>query len=328
MSFAVSLKEVAKEIDRLLGALLRLEAAAAPRVVEAMRYAALARASGCGRSFWPKSAKLLGARRDHALRAGAALECVHCYSLVHDDLPAMDDDDLRRGRPTCHKAFDEATAILAGDGLLTLAFEIVSDPLTHPDPAVRSQLVLELARAAGHAGMVGGQMLDLEAEAGGCGDMDAIVRLQSMKTGALFRYALEAGAILAQTDGAARAALSAMPTRSAWRSRSPTISSMSNRPLSNSARPPRKTEAPARRPSSTCSVWTGRAARPASWSRRPLLPSTPSARRPTHSGRRPASSLSGATRTRVFRWQAGPAAPLFPFAVTAMTAKQSPSVTL
>jgi farnesyl diphosphate synthase len=151
---------------------------------------------------------LLGAEREHALRAGAALECVHCYSLVHDDLPAMDDDDLRRGRPTCHKAFDEATAILAGDGLLTLAFEIVSDPLTHPDPAVRGQLVLELARAAGHAGMVGGQMLDLEAEAGNWGDMDAIVRLQSMKTGALFRYALEAGAILARTDGSARAALS------------------------------------------------------------------------------------------------------------------------
>jgi farnesyl diphosphate synthase len=132
---------------------------------------------------------------------------VHCYSLVHDDLPAMDDDDLRRGRPTCHKAFDEATAILAGDGLLTLAFEILGDPSTHPDPAVRAQLVLELARAAGHAGMVGGQMLDLEAEAGGCQDIEAIIRLQSMKTGALFRFALEAGATLAGADGEARAAL-------------------------------------------------------------------------------------------------------------------------
>jgi farnesyl diphosphate synthase len=118
----------------------------------------------------------------------------------------MDDDDLRRGRPTCHKAFDEATAILAGDGLLTLAFEIISDSATHPDPAVRAQLVLELARAAGYSGMVGGQMLDLEAESGGCRDLEAIVRLQSMKTGALFRFALEAGAILAHTDGAARAA--------------------------------------------------------------------------------------------------------------------------
>jgi farnesyl diphosphate synthase len=209
MSFAAALKDVADAIDRLLGEMLRLDVAAAPRVVEAMRYAALAQGKRLRPFFLVESAKLLGAARASALRAGAALECVHCYSLVHDDLPAMDDDDLRRGRPTCHKAFDEATAILAGDGLLTLAFEIVSDPATHAEPAVRSQLVLELARAAGHGGMVGGQMLDLEAEAGGLRDMKAIVRLQSMKTGALFRYALEAGAILAQADGEARAALSA-----------------------------------------------------------------------------------------------------------------------
>jgi farnesyl diphosphate synthase len=208
MSFAVSLKHVAEEIDRLLGEMLAPDAAA-PRVVEAMRYAALAQGKRLRPFFLAESAKLLGAAPEHALRAGAALECVHCYSLVHDDLPAMDDDDLRRGRPTCHKAFDEATAILAGDGLLTLAFEIISDSATHPDPAVRAQLVLELARAAGYAGMVGGQMLDLEAESGGCRDLEAIVRLQSMKTGALFRFALEAGAILARTDGAARAALRA-----------------------------------------------------------------------------------------------------------------------
>jgi farnesyl diphosphate synthase len=207
MSFALSLKAVAEEIDRLLGELLPLEGAAAPRVVEAMRYAALAEGKRLRPFFLVESARVLGAGRAHALRAGAALECVHCYSLVHDDLPAMDDDDLRRGRPTCHKAFDEATAILAGDGLLTLAFGILSDEATHPKPAVRSQLVLELARAAGHAGMVGGQMLDLEAEAGACDDIDAIVRLQSMKTGALFRFALEAGAILAEADGEARAAL-------------------------------------------------------------------------------------------------------------------------
>jgi farnesyl diphosphate synthase len=207
MSFDVSLKRVAEDIDRLLGEMLRVDGATAPRVVEAMRYAALAQGKRLRPFFLVESARLLGAERDHALRAGAALECVHCYSLVHDDLPAMDDDDLRRGRPTCHKAFDEATAILAGDGLLTLAFETLSDPATHPEAAVRSQLVLELARAAGHAGMVGGQMLDLEAEAGGCADMDAIIRLQSMKTGALFRFAMEAGAILAETDGAARAAL-------------------------------------------------------------------------------------------------------------------------
>ena len=207
MSFAVSLKAVAEEIDRLLDGMLPLEGAAAPRVVEAMRYAALAQGKRLRPFFLVESASLFGARRAYALRAGAALECVHCYSLVHDDLPAMDDDDLRRGRPTCHKAFDEATAILAGDGLLTLAFEILGNPATHPDAAVRSQLVLELARAAGHGGMVGGQMLDLEAEAGACDDIDAIIRLQSMKTGALFRFALEAGAILAEVDGDARAAL-------------------------------------------------------------------------------------------------------------------------
>jgi len=207
MSFAASLKDIAADIDRLLGDVLAPAGAAAPRVVEAMRYCALGQGKRLRPFFLAESAKLLGARREHALRAGAALECVHCYSLVHDDLPAMDDDDLRRGRPTCHKAFGEATAILAGDGLLTLAFEIASEPATHPEPAVRAELVLELARAAGHAGMVGGQMLDLEAEAGAWHDLDAIVRLQSMKTGALFRYALEAGAILAQADGEARAAL-------------------------------------------------------------------------------------------------------------------------
>jgi farnesyl diphosphate synthase len=124
---------------------------------------------------------------------GAALECVHCYSLAHDDLPAMDDDDMRRGRPALHKAFDEATAILAGDALLTLAFEILTDPATHPDGAVRSLLIAGLAKAAGHAGMAGGQMLDMAADAM---DAAAIVRMQAMKTGALFRFACEAGAIL------------------------------------------------------------------------------------------------------------------------------------
>jgi farnesyl diphosphate synthase len=207
LSFQHALSLAAKDTDALLNRLLPVNGFPAPRVIEAMRYAVL----GEGKRLRPflvvESAALFGVPRARALRAGAALECVHCYSLVHDDLPAMDDDDLRRGRPTCHKAFDEATAILAGDGLLTLAFEIVSDPATHPEPAVRAELVLELARAAGHAGMVGGQMLDLEAEAGGWHELEAIVRLQSMKTGALFRYALEAGAILAQADGEARAAL-------------------------------------------------------------------------------------------------------------------------
>jgi farnesyl diphosphate synthase len=176
------------------------------RLDNAMRYAVL----GGGKRLRPfivlESAPQFGLGDEAALNAGAALECVHCYSLVHDDLPAMDDDDLRRGRPTVHKAFDEATAILAGDALLTLAFEILADPSTHPDPAVRSALTLGLARSAGRAGMAGGQMLDLQASSGGLGEAE-IMRLQSMKTGALITFACEAGAILAGASNAHRRAL-------------------------------------------------------------------------------------------------------------------------
>jgi len=142
------------------------------------------------------------------LRAAAALEMIHCYSLVHDDLPALDNDDLRRGRPTTHKAYDEATAILVGDGLLTYAFDVTADPATHPDPAVRADLVLALARAAGLGGMVGGQVLDLEAEqATKPHTADAVIKLQSMKTGALLLYAVRAGAILGDADEQAKDAL-------------------------------------------------------------------------------------------------------------------------
>src|SRR5499427_5779473 len=152
-------------LDRLLAsAVLDGERARPARLLEAMRYASL----GAGKRFRPvlvvESAALLAVPRERALMAGAALECVHCYSLAHDDLPAMDNDDLRRGRPTAHRKFDEATAILAGDGLLTLAFDILARPETHPSAAVRGELVLALARAAGLGGMVGGQMLDLAAE--------------------------------------------------------------------------------------------------------------------------------------------------------------------
>jgi farnesyl diphosphate synthase len=145
--------------------------------------------------------------------AGAALECVHCYSLVHDDLPAMDNDELRRGQPTAHKAYDEATAILAGDGLLTFAFDILARPETHPNPTVRTELVLALARAAGLGGMVGGQMLDLAAEGrfdGGTpqrlGEAE-VARLQAMKTGALLKFACRAGGILGQASAEQRMAL-------------------------------------------------------------------------------------------------------------------------
>ena len=145
--------------------------------------------------------------------AGAALECVHCYSLVHDDLPAMDNDDLRRGQPTAHKAFDEATAILSGDGLLTFAFDILSRPQTHSDPAVRIELVSALARAAGLGGMVGGQMLDLAAEGRFSGNgpqrlgENEVRTLQAMKTGALLRFACEAGGMLGSATTAQRQAL-------------------------------------------------------------------------------------------------------------------------
>src|SRR5687767_12038623 len=161
MSFAVSLKAVAEDIDRLLGEVLRLDVAAAPRVVEAMRYAALAQGKRLRPFFLVESATLLGAERRHALRAAAALECVHCYSLVHDDLPAMDDDDLRRGRPTCHKAFDEATAILAGDALQALAFEILATDQDCADNAeLKLHMLRTLAQASGAAGMAGGQAID------------------------------------------------------------------------------------------------------------------------------------------------------------------------
>ena len=171
-----------------------------------------------GKRFRPflvvESAALFEVPRPNALMAGAALECVHCYSLVHDDLPAMDNDDLRRGQPTAHKAFDEATAILAGDGLLTFAFDILSRHETHADPRVRIELVMALARASGVGGMAGGQMLDLAAEGRFVQSRARLefsekdVRtLQAMKTGALLRFACQAGGILAAASPEQRAAL-------------------------------------------------------------------------------------------------------------------------
>jgi len=179
------------------------------RLVAAMRHAAL----GGGKRLRPflmiETARMFGVENEGVVRAAAALELLHCYSLVHDDLPAMDDDDLRRGRPTVHKAFDEATAILAGDALLTLAFDVMAAPATHASAEIRADLTLRLARAAGLGGMAGGQALDLAAEAADAPLSHAdIARLQAMKTGALILFAVEAGAILGQADAAARAALS------------------------------------------------------------------------------------------------------------------------
>jgi farnesyl diphosphate synthase len=217
-SFQDHLNQIAKDTDSLLDQLLaagpvRYELGRPQRLLEAMRYASL----GAGKRFRPflvvESAALFGVPRPQALSVGAALECVHCYSLVHDDLPAMDNDELRRGRPTVHRAFDEATAILAGDGLLTFAFDILSRPETHPNPAVRVDLVAALARASGLGGMAGGQMLDLAAEGrfdGGrvqqLGETE-VVTLQAMKTGALLSFACRSGGILGEAPQGKRDAL-------------------------------------------------------------------------------------------------------------------------
>ncbi|GJE03790.1 polyprenyl synthetase family protein [Methylobacterium isbiliense] len=196
--------------DRLGDGVGEGEIARPPRLMQAMRHAVL----GGGKRLRPfltiETARLLGGPFAGALAAGSGVELVHCYSLVHDDLPAMDDDDLRRGKPTVHKAFDEATAILVGDALLTLAFEIQADPAWQADPGVRADLVLRTARAAGLGGMVGGQLLDLGAE-GRFGpanlDVDATLQLQAMKTGALLAVSVEAGAIVGGATAPERAAL-------------------------------------------------------------------------------------------------------------------------
>ena len=198
---------VARVLARLLARPLTAADPAPPeRLLAAMRHAAL----GPGKRLRPfiliETARLFAATSEGVTRAGAALECVHCYSLVHDDLPAMDDDDLRRGQPTVHKAFDEATAILAGDALLTLAFAILADPATDTDAQVRTALVAGLAQAAGLTGMAGGQHLDLAAE-GVDLDEAAVAHMQAMKTGALFRFAAEAGAIIGRTSDSNRARL-------------------------------------------------------------------------------------------------------------------------
>ncbi|HYE27028.1 MAG TPA: farnesyl diphosphate synthase [Allosphingosinicella sp.] len=192
---APALDQVRAEIDTFFSELLTVPPDPRARLYEAMRYAVL----GGGKRLRPllvvASAALFHTARERAVRVGAAVECVHAYSLIHDDLPAMDDDDLRRGKPTLHKAFGEATAILAGDALHALAFEIVADEATHEDPFVRAELTAELARAAGPAGMAGGQMMDLAAAEEAL-DLGAVTRLQQLKTGALIGFCLEAGAIM------------------------------------------------------------------------------------------------------------------------------------
>ena len=205
---------VADATERMLEALLSDRALPGElvrpaRFMEAMRYATLAGGKRLRPFLMVETARLFGVENDGVLRAACALEMIHCYSLVHDDLPAMDDDDLRRGRPTTHKAYDEATAILVGDGLLTYAFDVTADPATHSDPAIRAELVLQLARNSGIGGMVGGQMLDLEAEASTIPHKaETVIRVQAMKTGALLHHAVYAGALLGGADAEARTAMS------------------------------------------------------------------------------------------------------------------------
>lgn len=207
MNFAKELERVASIVERRLETLL---ASAGPptSLDEAMRYAVL----GGGKRIRPflliSSARLFGIEERHSLDAACALECVHCYSLVHDDLPAMDDDDVRRGRPALHIAYDEATAILAGDALLTLAFEILSSPATHEDPIIRAELVFNLAKSAGWRGMALGQAIDLDAERQDLHE-EGVAWMQALKTGALFRFACEAGAILGRAKASDREKLRA-----------------------------------------------------------------------------------------------------------------------
>ncbi|MCD2324112.1 polyprenyl synthetase family protein [Sphingomonas sp. IC-56] len=190
-----ALRQVAAEIDRQFDLALAVPDDPRRSLYEAMRYAAI----GGGKRLRPllvsATAQLFGVDRTCMTRVGTAIECIHVYSLVHDDLPAMDDDDLRRGKPTVHKAFDEATAILAGDCLHALAFEILADEATHADPFVRVELLQTLAHAAGPSGMAGGQMMDLQAEKASF-DLPTVTRLQAMKTGALISCSVECGAIL------------------------------------------------------------------------------------------------------------------------------------
>ena len=201
-----SLGDAASQVEDFIDKLLAVEDAAEQRLHEAMRYAALDGGKRLRPFLLMQSASLFGVSKRSALRTGAALELVHCYSLVHDDLPAMDDDDLRRGKPTVHKKFDEATAILAGDALLTLAFEVLSHDETHANAGVRCHLVSALAKAAGSHGMVGGQMIDLQAENKSL-NIGQITRLQRLKTGELIAYACEGGAILGQASNTAHEAL-------------------------------------------------------------------------------------------------------------------------
>jgi farnesyl diphosphate synthase len=198
-----AMTESAKTVEAALGALLPRPHGLHARVHEAMRYATFAGGKRLRPFLVLHSARLFGVDPAHAARAAAAIEVLHTYSLVHDDLPCMDDDALRRGRPTTHIAFDEETAVLAGDALLTIAFEILADAATHPSAEVRCRLIARLAEAAGHNGMIGGQMIDMLAPSRTFG-AEEIKLLQRLKTGQLFEFSCEAGAILGEAPAGDR----------------------------------------------------------------------------------------------------------------------------
>ena len=208
--FGAALTDAAQSVERTMDRLIPRGEESEARVFEAMRYSSLGGGKRLRAFFVMASATLFKVAEMPALRTASAIEFVHAYSLIHDDLPAMDDDDLRRGKPSCHKQFDEATAILAGDALQALAFEVLAHEETHGDPAVRTALITDLARAAGAQGMVGGQMLDLLAETQGAEmSIGAITRLQRLKTGALISFSCTAGAILGKAADPLRHALTA-----------------------------------------------------------------------------------------------------------------------
>jgi len=202
-AFKHRLEGEAERVNEALDTLLEQDTGPEKKLMESMRYAALLGGKRVRPFLTLNTAAIFGVEPRCALRAAAAIEMVHCYSLIHDDLPAMDDDDLRRGQPTCHIKYDEATAILAGDALLTYAFEVVADDATHQDANVRVELVTALAKASGAVGMVGGQMMDLVAHEHDF-DMNEIARLQRMKTGGLIDFACMSGAILGKATKSAR----------------------------------------------------------------------------------------------------------------------------
>lgn len=199
--------KISSQLDHLLSdTTLAGEIARPPRLMAAIRHGVLNGGKRIRPFLLIETAKMFGSSHPGVMHAACALECLHCYSLIHDDLPSMDDDDLRRGQPTVHKAFDEAMAVLAGDALLTFAFDLMSDECISGDANIRATLVQLLARASGQGGMIGGQVLDIAAETNSLTEIE-ILQLQSMKTGALLCFACEAGAVIANATDYDRKAL-------------------------------------------------------------------------------------------------------------------------